>query len=42
MERITITIDVKTSSKLEKICQSMERTTSGVIRQLVKEYELNE
>jgi len=42
MERITITIDNETHAKLDKICKSMERTTSDTIRQIVKEYEIDE
>ena len=42
MERITITIDIETTTKLDKICKSMERTTSDTIRHLIKEYELND
>lgn len=41
MERLTITIDTQTLTKLHKICLFMDRTSSGTIRQLIKEYELN-
>lgn len=40
MERITITIDEQTLATLYKICKLMDRTTSGVIRQLIKEYKI--
>ncbi len=40
MERFTLAMDVQTIAKLIKICKSMNRTRSGAIRQLIKEYEV--
>jgi len=42
MERINITVDTETLRKLHKICELMDRTPSGTVRQLIKEYKLDE
>jgi len=43
MKRITITIDIKTLDKLHKICKANDwETPSRTIRQLIKEYDLND
>lgn len=43
MERITITINIKTLTKLDKIAKSIDRSSrSDTISQIIKEYNLNE